>query len=576
MKLSKVTHIAPMLLLAASCVDSSYDLSDVDTTVEMRVQNLVVPINIDAITMGNIIELKEDEVVKIYNGDYAIVYNGTFNSADINIPAIHLTAPTLNPSEKVVELGALTPMSRAEVPSTFTFDLGTTASDFTFTSSFVSPFIVRIDRIGCDIRFTMRFTLKNIENYVSRLTLRNMVLQLPHGLTLSEDAGGTYNPATGELSLPDRTIPAAPFDITLTATGLDFAQAGGVYDYESSQIRLTGSLYLKSGIAQISADDIKAGVAAPPSSLVFRTEYSISDVDITKFSGHFKYTLDQTALTQVDLSNIPDVLSQSSTNLSFVNPMLYLQVTNPLQAYDIYARTGMEILAYHGSHTQSYTLDQPYFQIGPDNADGIYNFCLSPQTPAEPDPEFAGFEHVGFAQLSNVLEGAGIPKKLDISLTDPRLPDQEVTDFQLGTSLGALHGKYKLVVPLEFAPGSTVTYTKTVDGWGSEDLDALTVTDLEVSFVVTTDIPVDLTFTGYPIDAAGNQIDGVELVGATVPAKAFGHQVVIRATGEFRGLDGIRFTAVADAADDGTLNPDMVIDITQIRPCVSGYYTKKL
>ncbi|MDE5799918.1 MAG: hypothetical protein K2H74_02715 [Paramuribaculum sp.] len=575
MKLSKVTLVAAILPLLASCVDSNYDLSDIDTTVEMQVKNLVVPINIDAVTLGSIVNLKEDEVVKVYNGEYAIICNGSFNSDDVSIPSIHLTAPTLNPSENVVELSGLQPMSRAAA-QTFSFDLGTTESDFTFTSSFVSPFIVRIDKIGCDIKFSLRFTLKEIENYVNRLTLRNAVLQMPKGLTLSDAAGGTYNPATGELSLPDRTITTGSLDISLTATGLDFAQAGGVYDYDNSQIRLTGSLYLKQGVAEISADDIKTGVASLPSSLIFRTDYSISDIEVTTFSGHFKYTLNHTALTNVDLSSLPDVFSQSSTNLAFVNPMLYLQVTNPLQSYDIYARTGMEILAYHGTQSKSYALNDSYFQIGPDNADGIYNFCLSPKSPADPDPEFPGSEHIGFSQLSNVLEGNGIPQKLEISLTDPRLPDQTVTDFKLGQSLGALHGKYKLVVPLEFTPGSSITYTKTIDGWGSEDLDALTVTTLEVSLRVTTDIPVDIEFTGYPVDASGNQIDGVELVGATIPANASNHSVLIRATGEFTDLDGICFTAVARAADDGTLAPDMTIDIKEIRPCVSGYYTKKL
>ena len=111
-----------------------------------------------------------------------------------------------------------------------------------------------------------------------------------------------------------------------------------------------------------------------------------------------------------------------------------------------------------------------------------------------------------------------------------------------------------------------MTYTKTIDGWGSEDLDALTVTTLEVSLNVTTDIPVDLEFTGYPVDASGNQIDGVELVGAIIPANASNHSVLIRATGEFTDLDGICCTAVAKAADDGTLAPDMTIDINEIRP----------
>lgn len=170
-----------------------------------------------------------------------------------------------------------------------------------------------------------------------------------------------------------------------------------------------------------------------------------------------------------------------------------------------------------------------------------------------------------------------MPDRLSFELDNPNVPAQLVEDFRLGSDIGALKGKYHLMAPLQFGEGSKIVYGDKIDGWGSEDLDYLTVTQLEVSMTVTTDIPVGVKFTGYPIDAEGNRIGTVDLVGADVEANADGQKVVIRATGEITKLDGIEFEAVANSASGGqALSPDMTLRLTDIRPKVSGYYTKEL
>lgn len=43
----------PMLLLLTSCIDDNYDLSDVDTTSRINVNDLVLPVNIDPINASS-------------------------------------------------------------------------------------------------------------------------------------------------------------------------------------------------------------------------------------------------------------------------------------------------------------------------------------------------------------------------------------------------------------------------------------------------------------------------------------------------------------------------------------------
>lgn len=571
---SKFLCTACLALAVTGCVDDDYDLTDIDTTVGVTVDQLVIPVNIDEITLGNIIKLEPTDCVKVIDGQYAIVQDGTFSSQVINVPAFNLKAPEIQPSETEVGINGDAGVARAA--GEFSYDLASNQSDYIFESDNISDFIVSIDHIGCRMTLRIDVTLRGLENKVRRITYSGVVLQLPKGLDLTDAEGGSYDPVTGLVTMPDRVAAGNTLSLLFAASGLDFRQSGGTYDYDRSTASIPGNLYVKEGKAIVAASDIIASGGSLPSSVTLRTDYTLSDVAVSSFTGKVQYTIADSRLSDVDLSNLPDVLSQNSTNLIFTNPAVYLHVTNPVQNYGLYARTGLEITAFHGQQPANYSIDDPWFQIGPDNADGIYNFCLAPEMPANPDPEFSAAEPVGFKSLSRVLSGDGIPGRLAINFIDPVIPAQQVTDFRLGSNLGALNGKYRLVAPLQFAEGSTIVYTDKVDGWMDDDLRYLTISQLDVDLTVSTDVPMAVDFTGYPIDTDGKQIGNVEIVGANVNANADKQKVTLHITGEIRGLDGIIFEAKANAVDGSTLRPDMKIRLTDIRPRVSGTYEKEL
>ncbi len=569
-----------LLPLLAGCVDNGYDLSDIDTTVGVTVDRLVIPINIDEITLGNIITLDDDSEVKLINGKYMILRDGTFESDPFNVPDILLKAPVISPSVTVIDLmnQDVTPMAATPaMPASFSYDLTNEGSAFVYHSSFVSDFIVKIDHIGCEMTLDVTISMAGLEGITNRVTFNNVVLQLPKGLDLTSTEGGAYNPSSGELMLPSRTVTGNTLKLRFAANGVDFNMTDGSYDYEGSEITVKGSLYIKQGQATIAIEDIAAGaLASLPRQITLRTEYVLSDADVTSFTGSVRYRIDGANLTDINLTHLPDVFSQNATDLTFVNPMIYLKVINPLQKYNLYARTGVTINAFHGQQMASYSLDDPWFQIGPDNANGIYNYCLSPTAPSEPEADFMPLTHVGFASLRNVLSGNGIPDRLQINLTDPNVPVQKVTRLPLGSSLGSLQGSYRFVAPLQFGAGSQIIYDHVIDGWSGEDLDNLVIYNLEVELDISTDLPVGVRFTGYPVDASGNRIRNVSIVGADIDPMASNQHVVIRITGEVRHLDGIAFEAHATASEGQTLSPDMTVRLKNIRPRVSGFYEKEL
>ena len=67
-----------LLATTTACIDDSYDLSNIDTTTKIAVNDLEIPINLDAVKLDNIIELNDDDQVKVYtdaqgNRFYAVV-----------------------------------------------------------------------------------------------------------------------------------------------------------------------------------------------------------------------------------------------------------------------------------------------------------------------------------------------------------------------------------------------------------------------------------------------------------------------------------------------------------------------
>ena len=183
---------------------------------------------------------------------------------------------------------------------------------------------------------------------------------------------------------------------------------------------------------------------------------------------------------------------------------------------------------------------------------------------------------MAFSSLGNILSGNGLPSSIDISLVNPCIPEQEVENVEIGVDMGKVKGRYVFFSPLALADESIIVYSDVLDGWNSEDLDALTVSELEIKTDITSDLPINLNLVGYPIDKYGDVINNVKVEGAVIPANAKGHVVRIFITGAVKHLDGIRFEATATSDGSGTsLKPSQRISLRNLKVKVSGNYTTK-
>jgi hypothetical protein len=593
---------ACLCLIASACVDDNYDLSDVDTTVKVPVNNLTVPVNIEPVKLKNLFNLdnEEDDIIKEINGVYAVSKTGNFDSDEIIVNSIEFTSPKIESSANTINIPSFPASS---VPAEVKAEIRSESNNFTFSSDNVSSYIRGLREIGVNMTLNMNLSFRELQQKISGFTLQNIDLQLPKGLenvTVTNCPSATYNATTGELHINSYPATGANTTISINADGINIESIANTGDYsfipatdgDNGYVEVEGQFYILRGDAII-----KTGNATSlPSNAILDVSYLLTGDDaqhpnlmtVTKFSGKIKYDIKDIDFDPIEFTGLPDVLAQESTNLELANPQIYLTINNPLNKYDLSAQTGMRIIAKRdGKPDVSFTLngtdnDKLLKLKAKESTDGTFTFCLSPE---RPDHMLQGYENAKweqFADLGKLLSSdeGGMPDELEIELVDPIAPEQEVDNFILGVNIGKAAGTYDVMAPLDLTGNSKIVYTDDVDGWYAEDLDHCTIERINIDLTISTDIPVNAILSGYPIDLEGNKINGVEIEGATIPANASNHKLTIHTTGtipEGSKLNGIRFVATATSGQDNeSLRPDMEIILDNLRPSITGYYLKNL
>ena len=599
-----------LVLLVGSCVDDDYDLSDIDSTVELNVTDLVLPVNIDSITLATIFDLSDDSRVKNVGGVYALVEDGTFSSSPINVPSYTATLGEIAPivADMTVNISSVyNAGSRAAARSAsggtlvFSCDIPGDSTYVDAVAYDLDESIVEITRIGVE-ETGMRLTVSiaGLENVVDEVAVEDMAIQFIPGLEATISAG-SYDMSTGIITIDDVTTTGNKIDIEIAATGL--TEASGMTLDEDRTFSVHQCCYVASGCIAAYSSNLLSGffntdgsinaeylLNNVPQSATFTCAIDIDDIVASEFSGKVKYDIDGIDIDPVEMNDIPSVLNQLGTDIKLGNPQIYLQLNNPVYSYGIYATAGLDLASSTSGVVADHTLDS---DIIIDEADNKY--CLSPTDPGtyysgtvEKDGEdvavdFSGSEHCTFSTLGSVLSGEKMPDYVSIYVTDPNIPEQTVEKFKLGTDIDAVEGVYVFYAPLQLTSDSKIVYTDTVDGWNDEDVDAITVTKLVVDADLTTDIPIELDIKAYPISVGGGKIydsSGNAVVGTVNTTVTYGIDEAIEITisGTVTHLDGIIVEAEASGTDetDDPLSPTETITLKNVKATVSGSYVKEL
>lgn len=583
--------LVTVLAAMTGCIDNNYDLSDIDTTTEVKVTDLTLPINLDAITLDDIIDT-DDSQIKIINLNgkeiYAVTQSGEFSANEIEIAGFTATAKNIEPVESTFRLDTpnATPAhnpakaQNIEVTSKYLLEFSPIQSiDISAVS--IDEAIVSLEYIECD-PMNIRLSFSAIgPGSATTMKFNRIVINFIKGLTLVNlPSNYTYDPKTGILSVTGLDCPSNKSEISLTATGADMLLAGckienGALDFRSAINIREAELETKTVISE--------GMSVSPE-IRFRVDTYVDALVAKSFTGQVEYKLEGSGLSidPVMLDDLPDFLNDDQTNIILSNPQIYLSVINPVAQNDLSFQTGMELTAVRSTGNETYCLDNnEHVKIGTEKGSGPYNFVLSPSLPSEPLAGYAdGLTHVSFSGLSKVLSGNGLPSEIKIDLVNPELPLQRTSNFQLNSKLPALKGTYDFLAPLALERNSKIIYVDTESGWGDEDLAKLTINTLTVTADVTSDIPLDAKATIIPLyknDFNDETEEAKPIAGvkgeAILPANAKDFPLTVTVNGDIHNLDGIKITVTAEPGSSDALAPKQTITLKKVRATVSGSYT---
>ncbi len=553
-----------VLSIATGCVDDKYDLTDIDTTSRFTVDNLTIPVNLETISLDDVVNLDDNENISKINIDgkevYAIKKAGNINSNEISINGIHVTAPSI-PSTNV-NLSLPTIPSVGNIPP---FDLPipvTPEKDYSIEMNNLDKALISLDDvkttnpINVELQLSIPQALMNNGGNIARF--QNLDIRLPWGL-ITDDMN--YDRNTGVYHINDLAVDAnGKATVFFQAHGLDLMGNGTI---SNNRLEISGKVGIQSGSIHFELNDVNV-----PSQFDLTASYKVSSFDIASFSGDIDYHLDNIDIAPISLSDLPDFLDSPETEIRIANPAITVDINNPVGTYGLQG-SGVICLTsnFSGGNTTEARSDN--FTIGRDGAK------ISFGTPTDGFPEFVEFNNLGNILANN--NTGGLPKDITVRLENLKFSGN-VVDFPIGSNLGSADGDYDFTAPLGFGNPSKVVYETTEDGWGGDDLDDVNINLLKIRAVCSTNLPVGIELNVTPVDKYGNLIPVKEPKNLKVRPYCQDEEVYIEiagANGPIRNFDGVRFRAIISQDDDNNteaIGPDLQIQLSNIRATVDGYF----
>ena len=613
----KYFYIGLLLTLPLqSCIDSDYNLSDLDTNVTVPVNNLTLPLNMESLTLHTVLDLDENSQVKEHNGQYAVVVEGTFESDPIQVDNFNMNGADI---ENIVgKATKSTGNARARVKKTKSgelerlvaqYTLPTEKTNVSISGKDVTEAIQSLKSVNVNTSISTKVNIdkeKKLNDVVKSMRVENFSFKVPKGLegtlVLKTKDGKQYttdkiDSKTGvaEFDAEEIVMPDGEFEMEFNVSSLNEEILEQTLDQikENDNFSVEDNFGVNDGAIGIYDSDFKDQYKdktdeekynALPDELNYVSEQEMTDISVEDFSGNLDYAVEDVNIEPIDLSDVPDLLNQTGTYLNFTNPQLYLSLNNPVAdgaEQTVPASTKFEITSVDKDGKENkYSLDKGE-EIVADAADNY--FYLSPKTVENADKyeSFEQAEHVKFSTLGQILSGGdeatslGIPTQLVVKAIDTRVKADNIQNFKLGQEFAPISGRYVFYAPLSLTPGSRIRYQEEYDGWNTEELDDIIISALKVSCDVTTDVPFALEVKMTPIDKFGKRLTNCTATGKVV-SKAQKQKLELVMTGEIKNLDGIVIDAYATAESDDTLTPNMNINMENIKASVSGKYQSEL
>lgn len=528
----------------SGCTDSDYDFNEIDATMGFGSDGLTLPVNsTDTIKLADVLELDgSDCVVEKSNGDY--VFEQTGEKVDPVCPEIDNITVSGESKEGEIELKVV------PIPGGTGFTISAEGDAQKFTYSGDKPAEVKsLSYVGTDATMNLTVTFPSeLSSAVS--SIGSLTMQLPAYMDISNVTASTACSVNGS-KLVFTNIPTNK-DLTVSAniTGLDFKAS----DKSLGSVGIAGDKVDMFGTIRVAVTATVTGgtgVTGVDGARI-RSTFTLDKIVIENARGIFDPEINLDDLGSVDITGVPEFLTDGDVWVDLYNPVIDLRVSNNMAVGGFISGT---ITSYKDG-VKLKSIDVSDIPVKPS---GTTKVCICRR---KDGINIAEYDVVrDYADLSELIRE--IPDRITFSAS-ARADASKESSFKLGTPY-TIQPEYSFTAPIMFDQNASIVYKDTLDGWHEdiEDFELAKGSYINLSTTIENRVPAFLNVDVTPIDIDGNAMGSDEIsveVSNSVLASGDGEKstetplsvdIKQNKDGALSRLDGLVFHVSAKASEDG-------------------------
>lgn len=561
-----------VIVALAACKDNNYDLSEINSVIGVGSdQGLALPGDNSTkdITLDDLLDLDDGDCITTEeNGDYVFRQQGD-DATPTTVKIDHITLMASDDNVQIHEMEVpFEAITKASSRPKSLINIENTVNTFDFCTQH-SPDILSLEHAATTSHVTLRISFSNDMKVVVE-KLEEMTVDLPDFFRMTNVTcnGRQWD---GDAIFAQKNVMTI-YDVR--PSDGDILIQGDITDLYFQTIDETEYLVCNSKeVAAIGHADVHVTVeTANVNRAAYRagmqlkifSRLQFDDFIIRAGTGRFNPSIALNDVGNVQVTGVPDFLSDDEVFINLDNPLIYLDINSTLDVPGIVDGT----LTSHFKNGSERSVPVPGMLVKPEATSHI---VICRYTPANVAPDYQVIVQPELSTLFNQVPQTvsfDCVAHADTTKTGTVVLDHEYT----------ITPSYRIEAPLKLNEGSVIVYNDSIDGW-NEDLKDYSLSHdarVEVTADVDNHIPATITLTATAIDVRGNDLSSdfniviSKSIEPLTETKDVHITITQKTDNAFQRLDGIILRAKTDMVPGSMLNNLQTLKVKNIGMTLFG------
>ena len=557
-KQKRVTLLLASLLvggfLVTGCTNSDYDFNEIDATMGFGGDGLELPASSTMdIPLKDVLDLEENGSVKLDDeGNYLFQLTGSGSSeANPKIEPIRLEGRSYN-ANIPISLSASAKATRSLTASSGIPEVKEKMFEYHGVDKSVKS-LTKANMKPVTMKLTLGFS--GISSVISKI--KKATLTLPGYLSLNRVVGDGNDmpiPTSSRIDIADIST-SRDMVLTITSNELLFSEQdayGTLSIAEDGKIDMDGYFGLK-------IDDFELTGTPSTANMSIAAKVEVENIELTSATGVFDPEVNFGTLGEVDVTGVPDFLSDDNVVADLANPQILLTINNEM---NVAATVKATVTATKSGQTTA-TVQLPEMYIEKNSVSPTTQICICRAKTPELVNQYGDANVYAVSNLSTLINK--IPDHVSIGNVEARADQSQEATVEFGKPYH-ITPSYEVYAPLAFGKDAVIEYSDQFDGW-NDDIDDLELSEntyVRLTADAISKVPAALILEAHPLGIGGADISNlieVNIKKGEVSASTDGETAVTspleveireKVKGGLKQLDGLSYKVQGKATHNGT------------------------